>query len=149
MMLQKDHGRKGSDPQGSGRQDKLIGGKPPNDLWALQPMIKTWVLFQNFLILYTVGRTPCAGDKPVARPLPTHDKKKHTQNKRSQTSMPRVGFESTAPVFKRANKFHALDYADTLSGLCPLLIEFYRLNRDSCVDKAKGCSLGGEKIRVR
>jgi hypothetical protein len=29
--------------------------------------------FFSFLILYTVGRTPWMGDKPVAMPLPTHD----------------------------------------------------------------------------
>jgi hypothetical protein len=28
--------------------------------------------FFAFLILYTVGRTPWAGDQPVPRPLPTH-----------------------------------------------------------------------------
>jgi hypothetical protein len=28
--------------------------------------------FFSFLIVYTVGRTPCTGDQPVARPLPAH-----------------------------------------------------------------------------
>jgi hypothetical protein len=28
--------------------------------------------FFSFLMLYTVGRTPCTWDQPVARPLPTH-----------------------------------------------------------------------------
>jgi hypothetical protein len=32
-----------------------------------------------------------------------------TQNKRKQTSMPRVGFEPTIPVFDRAKTFHTLD----------------------------------------
>jgi hypothetical protein len=31
----------------------------------------------SFLMLYTVGRTPCMGDQPVARPLTTH-RTKHT-----------------------------------------------------------------------
>jgi hypothetical protein len=35
--------------------------------------------FLSFLILYTVGRTPCMGDQPVARPLPTC-KTTQTQN---------------------------------------------------------------------
>jgi hypothetical protein len=48
------------------------------------------------LILYTVGRTPWTGDQPVARPLPTH-RTTQTQNKRTQTSMPLVGFEPTIP----------------------------------------------------
>jgi hypothetical protein len=38
---------------------------------ALQPFIGPWSLFE-FLILYTVGRTPWMGDQLVARPLPTH-----------------------------------------------------------------------------
>jgi hypothetical protein len=37
--------------------------------------------FLNFLILYTVGRTPWTGDQPVARPLPKHRTTK--QNKRT------------------------------------------------------------------
>jgi hypothetical protein len=57
-------------------------------------------LFQ-FFILYTVGRTPCTGDQPVARPLPTH---RATQ---TQTSM---------PVFEREKKVHALDHAATVLG---------------------------------
>jgi hypothetical protein len=34
-----------------------------------------------------------------------------TQHKRTQTSMPRVGFEPTTPVFERAKIVHALDRA--------------------------------------
>jgi hypothetical protein len=56
--------------------------------------------FFQFLNPYTVGRTPWAGDQTVARPLPTPEQ--HSQNKRTQTSMPRVGFEPTMPVFERA-----------------------------------------------
>jgi hypothetical protein len=47
--------------------------------------------FINFFILYTAGRTPWTGDQSVARPLPTH-RTTETQDKRSQTSMPWVGF---------------------------------------------------------
>jgi hypothetical protein len=49
--------------------------------------------------LYTVGRTPWTGDQPVAKPLPTHGTTQ-TQNKRTQTSIPRVRFEPTIPVFR-------------------------------------------------
>jgi hypothetical protein len=50
------------------------------------------------------------GDQPVARPLPTHrTPQKH--NKRTQTPMPRVGFEPTIPVFERAKTVHILDRA--------------------------------------
>jgi hypothetical protein len=52
---------------------------------ALQPLVGPWPLD-----LYAVGRTPWTGDQPVARPLPTH-RTTQTQNKRTQTSMPRVG----------------------------------------------------------
>jgi hypothetical protein len=45
----------------------------------------------SFLIIYTVGRTPWTGDQPVSRPLPKH-RTTQTQNKRTQTSMPWVGF---------------------------------------------------------
>jgi hypothetical protein len=81
---------------------------------ALQPFVVPWPLF-SFLILYTVGRTPWTGDQPVARPLPTH-RTTQTQNKRTQTSMSRVGFEPTIPVFGRAKTVHALDCAASVIG---------------------------------
>jgi hypothetical protein len=80
---------------------------------VLQPF--SWALFFQFLNLYTVGRTPWTGDHPLARPLPTH-RTTQTQNKRTQTSMPRVGFESTTPVFERAKTVHALDRTATVIG---------------------------------
>jgi hypothetical protein len=40
-------------------------------LWVYSPFVGPWPLF-SFLIIYTVGRTPWAGDQPVAMPLPTH-----------------------------------------------------------------------------
>jgi hypothetical protein len=77
----------------------------------------SWVLaaFYNFLILYTVGKTPWTGDQPVARPLPTH-RTTQTQNKRTQTSMPRVGFETKLPAFEWAKTVQALDRAATVIG---------------------------------
>jgi hypothetical protein len=51
---------------------------------------------------------------------PSQDRYLHrttqTQNKRTQTSMPRVGFIPTIPVFERAKTFHALDRAATVMG---------------------------------
>jgi hypothetical protein len=76
---------------------------------TLKPFVGPWPLFQC-LYFYTVGRTPWAGDQPVARPLLLH-RGPHTQNKRTQTSMPRVGFEPTIPVSERAKAVHALDRA--------------------------------------
>jgi hypothetical protein len=60
--------------------------------------------FFSFLIPYTVGRAPWMGDEPVAR-LYTEQ---HKQNKRTQTSMPRVRFEPTTPVFEQAKTVHCL-----------------------------------------
>jgi hypothetical protein len=64
---------------------------------------------------YTVGRTPWMGDQPVSRPLPTL--RTQTLNKRTQTTMPRVGFEPTTPVFERAKTVHALGRAATVIGI--------------------------------
>jgi hypothetical protein len=66
-------------------------------------------------LLYTVGSTPCTGDQPVARPLPIH-RTTQAQNKLTQTSMPRVGFEPTIAVFKRTRTVHVLDGAATVIG---------------------------------
>jgi hypothetical protein len=71
--------------------------------------------FFIFLVLYRVGRTPWTGNLPVARPLPTHITAP-TQNKSTQTSMPRVGFETAIPVFERTKTVHALDSVATVTG---------------------------------
>jgi hypothetical protein len=69
--------------------------------------------FIQFFNPYTIGKTAWAGDQPVARPLPTHITRQ-TQNKRTQTSMPRVGFKPTIPVFEWAKAVNALDTAATV-----------------------------------
>jgi hypothetical protein len=83
-------------------------------LWPYSPLLDLGRFF-SFLVIYTLGRTPWTGDQPVARPLPTH-RTTQTQNKRTQTSMPRVGFEPTIPVFERTKTVHALDRAATVIG---------------------------------
>jgi hypothetical protein len=55
------------------------------------------------------------GDQPVAKPPLSH-RTTQTQNKRTQTSMPCVGFELTLPVFERAKTVHALYCAATVIG---------------------------------
>jgi hypothetical protein len=65
--------------------------------------------------------TPWTGDQPVERPLPEH-RIAQTQNKRTQTFMPQVGFEPTIPVFERPKTVHALDRAVTVIGTCSLRI---------------------------
>jgi hypothetical protein len=74
--------------------------------------------FFSFLIQYTVGRTPWTGGgggQPVTRPLPTQ-RTTQTQNKRTQTSIPQVGFEPKIPAFERAKTVPALDRAATVTG---------------------------------
>jgi hypothetical protein len=71
--------------------------------------------FFSFLIIYTVNRTPGTGDQPVAKPLSTH-RTTQTPNKRTQTSMPLVGFEPTISAFERAKTVHAFDRAATVIG---------------------------------
>jgi hypothetical protein len=74
-----------------------------------------FAVFFSFLIFYTVGRTPWTGDQPVARPLSAH-RTAQTQNKRTQTPMPQVGFEPTIPVFERAKTLHVLYHAAIVIG---------------------------------
>jgi hypothetical protein len=95
-------------------------------LWLCSPF---WDLycFLGFLILYTVGRTPWTGDQPVARPLRTC-RTTQTQNKRIQTSMTWVGFESTIPAFERGKTVHALDGSATVIGAF-VLIRIYKINK--------------------
>jgi hypothetical protein len=62
------------------------------------------------------------GDQPVARPLLTH-RTTRTQNKRTQTSMPRVGFDPKVPVFERMKSVDALDREATVIDVCT----FYHL----------------------
>jgi hypothetical protein len=79
-------------------------------LWLYsQPFVGPWPFF-SFLILYTGGKTPWTEDQPVARPLPAHS------TTQTQTSIPRVGFKPTTPVFERVKTAHALDRAPTVIG---------------------------------
>jgi hypothetical protein len=68
----------------------------------------------SFLIFHTVGMNPWTWDQPVARH--TH-KTAQTQNKRTQISIPQVGFEFTIPAFERAKTVLALDRAATVYGV--------------------------------
>jgi hypothetical protein len=81
---------------------------------ALQPFVGLG-RFSSFLTLYTASRTPWTRDRPVARPLPPH-RATQTQNKRTKTSILKVRFEPTIPVFERAKIVHALDRAATVTG---------------------------------
>jgi hypothetical protein len=73
---------------------------------ALQSFLLDLGRFFSFLILYIVGllRRGSARRKAAT----------YTQNKRTQTSMPWVGFEPTIPAFERAKTVHALDLLATV-----------------------------------
>jgi hypothetical protein len=51
----------------------------------------------------------------------------YTQNKRTQTSTPQVGFEPTFSVFERTKTVHALDRAATVIGT--YITSVIKLNR--------------------
>jgi hypothetical protein len=63
----------------------------------------------NLELWMTVDRTFGMVISPVARPLPL-------QNSTQKSSMPRVGFQHTTPVFERAKIFHALYRVATVIG---------------------------------
>jgi hypothetical protein len=73
---------------------------------ALQPFVGHWPLF-SFLIFYTVGRTPWTSDQPRRKAATCTDRTAETQNKRTQTSMPQVGFDPTILVFALDKTVHA------------------------------------------
>jgi hypothetical protein len=85
--------------------------------------------FQFLNLVYTVGTTPLKGDQSVARPLPAH-RTVQTQNKRTQTSMLRVGFERPIPAFELVKAVHVLDCEATVIGdhITPLV---FFLNMES------------------
>jgi hypothetical protein len=61
------------------------------------------------------------GYQSVARTLPAH-RSAQTQNKRTQTYIPQVGFEPMNPLFERAKTVHVLDRAATMIGPEGLLV---------------------------
>jgi hypothetical protein len=75
---------------------------------SLQPFTGPRPLF-SFLIFYTVGRTQSVARRNV------HTQTAETQNTRTQTTMPQVGYEPTIPVSERVKTVHALDRAATVS----------------------------------
>jgi hypothetical protein len=59
-----------------------------------------------------IVKTPWTGDHPCSKAV-THTGQYKQNKKRRETSMPRVGFEPTIPVFWWANIYHALDFSAT------------------------------------
>jgi hypothetical protein len=80
---------------------------------ALHPFVAPWTLFQ-FLDLFTrsVGFLGRGISPSQGRYLHTGQHKHRT--KRTQTSIPQVGFEPTIPVFEQAKTVRVLDRAATV-----------------------------------
>jgi hypothetical protein len=80
---------------------------------ALQLFVGLWPLFQ-FLDLFTQSTgLPGRAISPAARLPPAH-RTAQTQNKHRQTSMPRVRFEPTIPVFEPVKTVQPLDREATV-----------------------------------
>jgi hypothetical protein len=110
-------------------------------------------LFFRFFIFCTVGRTSWAGDQPVARPLSVH-RIAQTQNKRTQTSTPWVGFEPMIPVSQRVKTMHALGRPATVLGITyvPLFVlvrsltHVFKLSNTVLDVDLSQCQINGNKI---
>jgi hypothetical protein len=81
-------------------------------LWLYSPFVGPRPFF-SFLILYVVGMSSWMGNQPIARPLPAQ-RTTQAQNKRTQTTMPVVGFEPTILAFEWAKIVHVLDHPATV-----------------------------------
>jgi hypothetical protein len=69
----------------------------------------SFLIYTQFVGLLGRGISPSQG-----RYLHTEQ---HKQNKRTQTSMCRVGYEPTTPVFERAKAIHTSDRAANVVGI--------------------------------
>jgi hypothetical protein len=95
--------------------DKLFGTSIYLSM-ALQPFVGPWPLFQ-FLDLFTQSVGPLGRGICPSQGRYQHIEQHKHRKKRTQTSMPWVGFELTIPVFERARTFHNLDRAATAIGV--------------------------------
>jgi hypothetical protein len=76
---------------------------------TLQPFLGPRLLFQ-FLDFLHSRYDSLDGGSVVTRPLPTH--RTQTQNKRTETSMSRVGFEPMIPAFEDSSWFTPRGHCD-------------------------------------
>jgi hypothetical protein len=83
---------------------------------ALQPFVGARTRFQ-FLVLYTVGRTPWTGDEPVARPLPTHRTIHALSGIRTDDPSVRAGEDGSGPSHTSAQNSSVLRHFVT-AGNC-------------------------------
>jgi hypothetical protein len=86
---------------------------------ALQPF-GPWPLFSFLVYTQSVG--------PLGRGSSRRKGATYFQNKRTKTSMPRVGLEPTIPVFERVKTVHALDRAAIAIGFERFYAVYYRVS---------------------
>jgi hypothetical protein len=84
---------------------------PSTHLWLF---VGPWPLFSFLIFTQSVGPLGRGISPSQGRYLHTQDSK--TQNECTQTTMPRVGFEPSVPVFGRAKRVHALDREASVIG---------------------------------
>jgi hypothetical protein len=77
-------------------------------LWLYSPSLDLGRFFSFLIYTQSVGLLGRRISSSQGRYLT------QTQHKRTQTSMPRLGFESTTPMFERAKTVRALDCAATV-----------------------------------
>jgi hypothetical protein len=82
---------------------------------ALQPFVLPWPLFQ-FLDLFIQSAGFLGREISPSQSRYLHTGRYKHKIKRTQTSMPQVGFEHTTPVFKWAKTVDALDRAASVIG---------------------------------
>jgi hypothetical protein len=88
---------------------------------ALQPF-GPWPLFQ-FLHLINSRQNSLDGGSACRKAATyTHN---YTNRINAQTSMPRVGFKPTTPVFERAKTVHASDRAATVNGAWAVYVKAF------------------------
>jgi hypothetical protein len=79
---------------------------------ALQPFVGPWPIFSSLIFTQSVG---FLGRGSASRKTATSTHRTaQTENKRTQASIPQVGFEPTISVFELTKTVHDLDRAATV-----------------------------------
>jgi hypothetical protein len=94
---------------------------------ALYPIFGSWPLFQFINPIYN-RQDSLDGGSAHRNPLPTH-RTAQTQNKHTQTSMLRVGFESANSAFERKKTIHVSDRLATVIGKKTYRLLYFLNNR--------------------
>jgi hypothetical protein len=95
-------------------------------LWLYSPLLRLDRFFSLFIFTQLVRLLGRWISPSLGRYLHTGQ---HKQNKRTQTSMPQVGFEVTIPAFEPAKTVYVLDRAATVMG-SGLILQHVNLQED-------------------